>query len=61
MTKIVSIDEQKCLGCGQCVLVCDFDALEVRYGLSRVNLEECVACGLCLEYCPVKALDWEQT
>ena len=46
LTKILVVDEAKCVGCGQGLLVCEFDAVEVRYGLSRVKPEDCVACCL---------------
>ena len=60
MTEIVAVDKAKCVGCGQCVLVCDFDAVEVRYGLSMIRQQDCVACGVCLDFCPVAALGWEE-
>jgi NAD-dependent dihydropyrimidine dehydrogenase PreA subunit len=61
LAEAVSVDEKKCVGCGQCVLVCDFNALEVRYGLSKVKREDCVICGVCLDFCPMNALGWERT
>lgn len=60
MAEAVSVDKKKCVGCGQCFLVCDFNALEVRYGLSKVKRENCVTCGVCLEFCPLNALGWER-
>ena len=59
MGEVVVVDRAKCTGCGQCVLVCDLDAIEVQYGLSLIKQEECVACGVCLDFCPVGALGWE--
>jgi len=60
LAEAVSVDAKKCVGCGQCFLVCDFNALEVRYGLSKVKRENCVTCGVCLEFCPLNALGWER-
>lgn len=42
-----------CLGLGDCVRVCPFDALHLgRDGIVEVNAENCTGCGLCLPACP---------
>lgn len=42
-----------CLGLGDCVVSCDFDAIEMdeETGLPVVN-DKCVACGACVKACP---------
>jgi ferredoxin len=42
-----------CLGLGDCVVSCKFDAIEIDKvsGLAVVN-EKCVACGACVKACP---------
>jgi ferredoxin len=42
-----------CLGCGDCVKSCLFDAIEmdVETGLPHVK-DNCVACGACVKACP---------
>jgi electron transfer flavoprotein alpha subunit/NAD-dependent dihydropyrimidine dehydrogenase PreA subunit len=52
---LLIIDEQACIGCGACVEVCPFAALEMIDGIAVVN-ENCTACSACLEVCPVDAL-----
>ncbi len=43
-----------CLGLGDCVAACEFDALHMdeKTGLPVVTDENCVACGACVEACP---------
>lgn len=43
-----------CLGLGNCVGVCAFDAIKMdpKRGLPVVDDEKCVACGLCVKTCP---------
>ena len=43
-----------CLGCGDCVVACKFDAMymDEATGLPVVIEENCVACGKCVEACP---------
>lgn len=43
-----------CLGHGDCVVVCAFDAIRMNpaTGLPEVDEEKCTACGKCVEACP---------
>jgi electron transport complex protein RnfB len=43
-----------CLGLGDCVVSCDFDALfmDEKTGLPVVLADKCVACGACIKACP---------
>lgn len=42
-----------CLGFGNCVRVCPFEAIRMgSHGLPVVDVEKCTGCGLCAEECP---------
>jgi Na+-translocating ferredoxin:NAD+ oxidoreductase RNF subunit RnfB len=43
-----------CLGQGDCVAVCNFDAIHMdpRTGLPEVDQDKCTACGACVKACP---------
>ena len=43
-----------CLGEGDCVAVCDFDAIHMNQetGLPEVVDDKCTACGACVDACP---------
>jgi Na+-translocating ferredoxin:NAD+ oxidoreductase RNF subunit RnfB len=43
-----------CLGCGDCVSVCTFDAIHMDEvtGLPDVVDDKCTACGACVDACP---------
>ena len=43
-----------CLGCGDCVAKCQFDAIKMNpeTGLPEVDSAKCTACGACARACP---------
>ncbi len=43
-----------CLGCGDCVESCKFDAMymDKETGLPVISQENCIACGACVKACP---------
>jgi NAD-dependent dihydropyrimidine dehydrogenase PreA subunit len=55
--KIIEIDEERCTGCGECVLSCAEGAIEIVDGKARLSAEKyCDGLGACLRECPVDAL-----
>ncbi len=41
-----------CMGFGDCVSVCPFDAIHMENGLPRVDAAKCTGCGACRKACP---------
>jgi NAD-dependent dihydropyrimidine dehydrogenase PreA subunit len=58
---IIKIDEEKCTGCGLCILSCAEGAIEIIDGKARLVSEEyCDGLGACLDECPEGALIIEE-
>ncbi len=50
-------DVDACVGCGKCVFICPYDALEfASFATPRLNEEKCVGCGACQLVCPQHAI-----
>jgi len=51
--QIASVDEKKCVACGDCERVCQYRAIAVDWekGVARVNQALCKGCGLCSATC----------
>jgi len=55
---IIEIDEEKCDGCGLCVITCAEGALEIRDGKAKIIKEMyCDGLGACIGECPQGALE----
>ena len=53
----VFIDNDKCIGCGECVDICPVEVYELQDEKSvPVNSEECVGCESCIEVCEQEAV-----
>lgn len=46
-----------CLGFGDCVQVCPFDAMQTVDGLVQVDSTKCTGCGMCVRACPRNSLE----
>lgn len=58
---IIRIDEDKCNGCGQCVVDCEEGALAIIDGKAKLVKESyCDGLGACIGGCPTDALTIEQ-
>jgi len=56
-TRPYAIISPKCDGCGECLKVCQFKAIEGAPNKRHVVIKEkCVGCGLCFRVCPIKVI-----
>ena len=48
---VTQVDEDLCLGCGDCLDYCQFGALALEDFIARVDEELCMGCGVCSSKC----------
>jgi ferredoxin len=59
--EIIMIDEEKCTGCGDCIVGCHEGALQIVDGVAKlVNEQFCDGFGDCVGECPTGALQIEE-
>ena len=59
--KIITIDEEKCNGCGACAAACHEGAIEMVNGKAKLTREDyCDGLGDCLPACPTDAISFEE-
>lgn len=51
------VDEEKCIGCGLCAKVCNFNAVFMKDKKAKIDANACVMCGICVAACPADAID----
>lgn len=64
--KVASVITEKCIGCGRCEEVCNFDAaifngpandvVGITYTIDSIA---CEGCGVCVQFCPVDAIEFK--
>ena len=53
----LKLDQEKCVGCGTCLLVCPHAVLSLTNGKIEIeNRDACMECGACSQNCPTEAL-----
>jgi ferredoxin len=53
----LQMDDDKCVGCGMCLLVCPHEVLYKTNGSVRIrNRDACMECGACAKNCPTEAI-----
>ena len=53
----LELDQQKCTGCGMCLMVCPHAVLGMNNGHAKIeNRDACMECGACAQNCPVDSV-----
>ncbi len=53
----LTLDQEKCTGCGMCLEVCPHAVLARQNGKVRIEtLDACMECGACARNCPTSAI-----
>lgn len=53
---VCQVDEDLCMGCGNCESYCQFEALSIPNGYAYVEKTACMGCGICIDKCDQGAL-----
>ncbi len=53
----LTMDVDKCIGCGLCTQVCPHNVFELRQGKAFIiDFNACMECGACVSNCPSEAI-----
>ena len=55
----VSVDVDRCIGCGSCHDICFTKAVTIEDGKCSIDLGMCRGCGRCVEVCPTDSITLE--
>jgi NAD-dependent dihydropyrimidine dehydrogenase PreA subunit len=54
----LSLNQDKCTGCGMCVEVCPHSVFGIKEKKAFIrDYELCMECGACMKNCPFKAIE----
>ena len=53
---IMMVDEEKCMGCGDCIDRCPVQVLSMQDDMVVMDADGCIGCGLCVSVCATEAL-----
>ena len=53
----LKLDDEKCVGCGMCLIVCPHAVFAMNDGHARIEKRDaCMECGACARNCPSEAV-----
>ncbi|MCD6117562.1 4Fe-4S binding protein [bacterium] len=57
---MITIDQNRCTGCGECINVCPFGAISIQNNKASINNSMCRMCSICIDACPEGAISDEK-
>ena len=59
---VITIDEDKCEGDGECVSTCPVEMFELRDGKAAIvaSMDDCLGCESCVSVCPSGAITLQE-
>lgn len=57
---VTQVEEDLCIGCGDCAEFCQFGALSISEGCAVVDVAACMGCGVCSSTCQQGALSLQR-
>jgi len=52
---MITIDLEKCTGCGGCIDLCPSIAINMIQDVVTIDQEICTECEICVKVCPMRA------
>jgi len=57
---VAEVDEERCNGCGICVIACNsggYQAIKIEDKVAFIDESKCDGCGLCVNVCPLEIMN----
>ena len=58
---LANVNDDDCIGCGQCVEKCPMEAIELEDNIANIDEDRCIGCGVCVHHCPEDAMILKRT
>ena len=53
----LTVSQYRCVGCGECVKVCNANAVTMLNNKAVIDPSNCINCGQCVDACPYDAIE----
>ena len=57
MKKVATVNQNICVACGTCIIICPREAISIYKGCyAVVDFNRCIGCGICNKLCPTESI-----